>query len=119
MSINFSRERERESNIGWLPPACTPIMDRTHNLGMYPDQESNCQPPGAQNNAPTNWAMQPGPKKRFLLWSFSLKMIVKNSEYMSQVHEVSILKMCWLFFTCLEKHKLNFISGKSSICPYE
>lgn len=34
-------EREREKNIHQLPPVLTLTRDRTHNLDMYPDWESN------------------------------------------------------------------------------
>ena len=59
------RERERdtmmwERNINLLPPVHTLTRDATHKPGMCPDSESNQQPFSAQNNAPTNWAMQPG-----------------------------------------------------------
>ena len=43
------RERERHANIDMsqkhrlVPPILTPTGDRTHNLGMCPDQESNPQ----------------------------------------------------------------------------
>ena len=30
------RQRERERDINWLPSKCTPIRDKTHNLGMCP-----------------------------------------------------------------------------------
>ena len=53
------RERKREKhNVRekhpTLPPVHTPTRDRTHSLGMCPDQESNPQPFGVWENAPTN-----------------------------------------------------------------
>ena len=33
---------------------------QTHNPGTCPDQESNQRPFGLPDNAPTNWAHQPG-----------------------------------------------------------
>ena len=59
------REGEREVGVGGekhryerkicsLSPMCTPTRDRTHNLGMCPDQESNSQPFGVWDNAPKN-----------------------------------------------------------------
>ena len=53
------RERERkksmgERNVDQLPPVCTLTRDRTHNLGMCPDQGSNLQPFGVQNDAPNS-----------------------------------------------------------------
>ena len=58
-------ERERERNIceretsiqatqsGW-PLTCALTRDRTCNLGMCPDQESNKQPFSLQDNTPTD-----------------------------------------------------------------
>ena len=43
-----------ERNIDWLPPVCALTADRTHNLVMCPDQESNLQTFGAQDDAPTD-----------------------------------------------------------------
>ena len=61
MFIDF-RERETsmwERNINWLPPVYTLTRDRTHNLGVCPDQELNPQPFGVWEDAPTNWATWP------------------------------------------------------------
>ena len=33
---------------------------RIHNLGMFPDQESNLQPFGVWDDTPVNWATWPG-----------------------------------------------------------
>ena len=69
MSIDFREERkgerEREPsmwerNIDRPPPIHAPTRDQTHNLGMYPDQESNLQPFGVQDDTSINWATQPG-----------------------------------------------------------
>ena len=49
-----------ERNIDWLPPVYTLTRDWTHNLGVCPDQGLNLQPLGVKDNAPTNWATQPG-----------------------------------------------------------
>ena len=38
----------------WLPPVRAPAGDRTCNLGMCPDWESNLQPFGAQDDPPIN-----------------------------------------------------------------
>ena len=66
MFINFrergrekeeEREREKhqcERNIDQLPPVCDPSGDCTHNC-MCPDWESNPQPFGIWDDAPTNW----------------------------------------------------------------
>ena len=51
-----------ERNINQLPPICARTWDGTHNLGMRPDQESNLQPFGVWDHAPTNWATWPGLK---------------------------------------------------------
>ena len=45
------REKDRDSNVYQLPLKCTPTEDRTHNLGMCPDQESNRQPFALQDDA--------------------------------------------------------------------
>ena len=52
----LERERERERNIDWLSLIFSPIGDWTYNLGMCSDQESNPQPVGVWDDAPTNWA---------------------------------------------------------------
>ena len=63
------REKERESNINMqdtsdsvasCPP---PTGDLACNPGMCPDWESNPQPFGAPDNAPTKWAT---PARAFL-----------------------------------------------------
>ena len=51
------REREKETNIDRPPLTHTPTKDRSPNLGMCPDQESNPQPLGLQDYAPSNWAV--------------------------------------------------------------
>ena len=48
------REREGERNIDWLSPICTLTRDRTCNLGIRPDWESNPQPFGVWDDAATN-----------------------------------------------------------------
>ena len=48
------RERKRAQDIDWLLPVCSPTGDRTHNLGMGLDWESNLQPFVVWGNAPTN-----------------------------------------------------------------
>ena len=60
------REKEREKQLceketsirylDGLPLVHTPTRDQTHSLGMCPDWESNLQPFGLQDDAPTNWA---------------------------------------------------------------
>ena len=45
------REKERERNIYWFPFVSTPTGDRTHNLRMCPDQESNLWPFGLWDEA--------------------------------------------------------------------
>ena len=37
-------ERKGERNIDWLPLTHAPMGDQTHNPGMCPDQELNCDP---------------------------------------------------------------------------
>ena len=46
--------RGRERNTDHLSPVCTPTRDPTHNLDKGPDQGSNPQPFGAEDDAPTN-----------------------------------------------------------------
>ena len=48
------REREREREMGQLPPVPAPNKNRTCNLGMCPDQESNPQPFAVQEDTPAN-----------------------------------------------------------------
>ena len=60
------RERETERNINQLPLVRTPIEDHTSHLRMCPDWESNPQCLGVWDNAPTNWATQPGPLQYYL-----------------------------------------------------
>ena len=45
-------------NISSLPYV-RPDQDYTRSLGTSPDWESNPQPFGVQDDAPTNWANQP------------------------------------------------------------
>ena len=59
----FSLLLEREEEGGgerekYQPatPICAQTRDRTHNLGMCPDWDSNLQPFGLQDDAPTNKA---------------------------------------------------------------
>ena len=58
-----------EKNINHLLPetsiACSPTRDRTGTLSMCPDQDSNPQPFGVQDDAPANWATWPGKDHRF------------------------------------------------------
>ena len=42
--------------------------DQTRTLGMYPDQESNPQPFGLWDNAPTNWAIAARAQIRIFKW---------------------------------------------------
>lgn len=42
---------ERERNIGWLSPIHAPTEDRTHNLGMCLDWQSNLGPFGVRDEA--------------------------------------------------------------------
>ena len=49
------RTREKERNIDWLP-LVRPDQYWTCNLGMCPDQASNLQPFGLQDDVPTKWA---------------------------------------------------------------
>ena len=64
-------ENEREKNLCKrktlisLPHEHARTEDWTHNLGMRPDQESNLQHLGAQDNAPTNWTTWLGPDTTF------------------------------------------------------
>ena len=47
-------ERERENE---LHPICTPTGDLTCNLSMCSDWQSNPQPSGVWDDAPTSWAI--------------------------------------------------------------
>ena len=49
-----------ERHIHQLPPVRSLTRDQTHNLAVCPDQELNLHPFGVQDDAPTNWAPQPG-----------------------------------------------------------
>ena len=48
------RDRQTDRDINWLPPLCFFTGNRTHNLGVRLDQESNLQPLGIKDDAPTN-----------------------------------------------------------------
>ena len=55
----LKQERERgasvfERNIDLLPPTHAPTGDQTHSPGVCPDQGSNPQPFGVQDDAPTH-----------------------------------------------------------------
>ena len=50
---------EREASISCIPYA-PQVGDWNHDLGVYPGQESNPQTFGARDDAPTDWATQPG-----------------------------------------------------------
>ena len=54
MCIDFREGEEGERNIGQLSPVHAPTGDRTCNLGVCPDQESNLPPFGVWDDAPTN-----------------------------------------------------------------
>ena len=45
-----------ERDMDSLPPIHAPGGCQSCNLAMFPDQESNPQHIGLQDNAPTNWA---------------------------------------------------------------
>ena len=49
-----------EKNVNQSPLQRAPTEDRTCNLGMCPDQESNPQPFGVQNDATAKWATLAG-----------------------------------------------------------
>ena len=55
----FCLEDERETSIDCFPHAHQ-LGTEPASLGMCPDQESNPQPFGIQDNAPTNWTNWPG-----------------------------------------------------------
>ena len=59
MFIAF-REEGRQRNTDWSPPVCAPTKGQSCNLGVLPDWESNPQPFGVQDEAPTHWATQSG-----------------------------------------------------------
>ena len=56
MFIDFreGKEEREERNIDQLPLTCALTTDRTCNPGMCPDRESNPQPFGLWDDAPTN-----------------------------------------------------------------
>ena len=58
------REREKQQSVASHP---RPDWNRTHNLGMRPDQELNLQLFGVRDDAPTNWATQPGKANLYLV----------------------------------------------------
>lgn len=78
--VAFFRERgrERERDIDWLSPMHTPTGDRTHNLGMCPEGESNLPPFGVWDDVPTNWATWPGLCMRFVKYIFPYPHIIKR-----------------------------------------
>ena len=70
-------ERERERERDWLH-ICTPTRDWTQNLGMCPDWESNLQPFGVRDDAPTNWDTLASVRRCFFLFIiiFSVSIIM-------------------------------------------
>ena len=71
------RGRERWRNIDGLPPIHTPRRDWIGNPGKRPDQESNPQPFGAQDDAPTepnparatNYSLRCDPPPSFIFFT--------------------------------------------------
>ena len=88
----WETERKRERNIDLLPPVCTLTRDRTCNLGMCPDWESNTQHFGAQNDAPVNWATQPG------LCFFFLFLFFFSFLFLSVCMCVHVRERLWILF---------------------
>ena len=68
MCLAILRERGKKKHqwVNQPPPIRTPAGDRTSNPGMCPDQGSNLQPFGAQDDSPNNWATQPGQGEWFI-----------------------------------------------------
>ena len=54
------REKEGEKHQYVVASCMPPTGDLAHNPGMCPDWESKLQLFGLQDNAPINWATQPG-----------------------------------------------------------
>ena len=93
MSIDILRERERETwmwerNINRLPAISGPTRDGTQNLGVCPDQESNLQPFGIWDTAPTNWAARPG--QHFWLF-YKEKFIFENLKQSGSLKSASLV----------------------------
>ena len=75
--VGKERDGEREAlNIDWLPH----IGDRTCNLGLWPDWESNPQHFGLWEKAPTNWAT-PARAIGLLLCQYHGVLITKDLQY--------------------------------------
>ena len=52
--------RDRERNIDWLPPICTPTGNWTQNPGKCPDQEIQPATFRCVDDPPAHWATRPG-----------------------------------------------------------
>ena len=64
-----------ERNIDQVHTICTPTSDRTHYLGMCPDQKSNLRPFDLWDSAPTNWATQ---VRASLFWYYTKIYLRQN-----------------------------------------
>ena len=57
------REKERETNIDQLPPACAPTGDQAYNPGMYTDRELNWWPFTLWDDTQPTEPHRSGPKR--------------------------------------------------------
>ena len=103
-----------QKNIHQLPPTCTPTGDRTYDLGMCPDRESNLPPFGVWDDAPTNWAIWPGLGPFFKLFSYTWVLrvflyILENS-LLSNVSCKYFLPVCGL-----SSHSINSVFRRAEL----
>ena len=90
-----------EGNIDWLPPIRTPTRDQTCNLGICPDWDSNPQPFGVKDEAPTNWTTLARADRDFKI------AIINVSKKIDKKIENFLRKLNFIKNTKLENRKWN------------
>ena len=98
----------------WLSSIYASTGDWTCNLSMCPDQGSNPQDFGTQDDAPTNWAIWPGLGPFFKLFSYTWVLrvflyILENS-LLSNVSCKYFLPVCGL-----SSHSINSVFRRAEL----